>query len=144
MFSLLWRTANWLFFKTKPFSWTAWFGHCRASKCPFHMSINRTCAAHRGVYITNRVQTVYLLHHCRAYIGGACESFNRSVDSCNKILPLTLQGYRTPYSSYYPIKNKSRVVRSGSVPRNWSAHFYHSPEMAKGLHTYCIKTQKRI
>ena len=59
-----------LFFKMEPLSGNARFGHYRASKCPFNMSINRKCAAHRAVYITNGVQTLYLLRHCRAsYIG---------------------------------------------------------------------------
>ena len=70
--SMLRKTTSLLFFKTEPLSGTARFGRCRASKCPFHTSsINRTCAAHRAVYITNGVQTMYHLRHWRAYIGGA-------------------------------------------------------------------------
>ena len=66
------RTASWLFFKTEPPSGTPRFGRCKASKCPFHMSsINRTCAAHQGVYTTNGVQSVYFLYNCKANIGGA-------------------------------------------------------------------------
>ena len=63
-----------IFSRRNTLSGTSRFARCRASKCPFHTasSINRTCAAHRVVYITNGVQTVYLLRHCRAsYIRGA-------------------------------------------------------------------------
>ena len=78
--STLYRSTNRLFFKKEPLFGPPWLGRCKSSKCPFHMSIIRTCATHRAVYITNGIQTVYLLRHCRgSYV-------SRSVDSCNKIL----------------------------------------------------------
>ena len=91
--SVLCRTTSWLFLKTEPLSGNAQFGRWRTSNCPFHMSsINRTSAAHRALYITNAVQTVYVLRlHRPSFIHMtqvllSCKTFNRSVVSCNKVL----------------------------------------------------------
>ena len=55
-------------------------------------SINRTCAAHRAVYITNCVPPTSLQsthRRCWAshtWTNNCGKTFNRSVDSCNKVL----------------------------------------------------------
>ena len=129
---MLCRKANWLFFKTEPLSGIARFGRCKASKFLFHMSsIKQTCAAHRAVYITNVVQAVYLLRHCRAsYVGVLsftqmtqkmrlfCKTFNRSVDSSNKVL---LWHYRSTTHHTLHITPQKIVERCQIWwPRNWS------------------------
>ena len=96
---MLCRAANWSFFKREPLSGTTWFGYCRASKCPFHVSsLNQTCAALRAVYITNKVQIVYryvIAEHTSAVLSFmhmtqevwfTGKTFNHSVDSWNKVL----------------------------------------------------------
>ena len=73
MLSMLCRMTNSLLLKTEPLSGTAWFEHCGASKCLFHMSsINRTCAT--------TLQTGFILCHCRAYIG--CAELHTRPNKC--------------------------------------------------------------
>ena len=67
---MVYRTINWLFFKTEPLSGTARFVRYGVPKCPFHMSpINRTCAAHRA---QSTLQTGFKL--CRAYLLRLCRA----------------------------------------------------------------------
>ena len=85
--SMLCWTANWLFFKTEPLSRIARFGRCRASKYPFHISsINRTCTAHRAVFTKNVITSAALsFTHMTQWVQLFCKTFNRSVDSSNKV-----------------------------------------------------------
>ena len=82
------------------------------------MSINRTCAAHRAVYITNGFKTVYLLRHCGTYIG-VSELHTHDPISADvlqdfqSLRGLVQQGpplqYHTPYTSYYPTEDSQKV-----------------------------------
>ena len=107
MLGKLCRTANWLCFQTEPLSGTARFGRYRVSNCPFHMSINRTCAAHRAVYITNRVQTVHLLRHCRAPTS-AVLSFTHITNKCSCLLRLSIAPWTLAIRSFFDITKVER------------------------------------
>ena len=116
---MLYRAANWLFFKTEPLSGTSRFGLCTALKCPLHMSINRTCAAHRAVYITNVIETVYLLRHCRAsYIGGA--ELHTRHNKCSFLVRLSIAPWTRAIKSFSDVTGVPHTTLFILFHRKWS------------------------
>ena len=127
------RRTNWLFLKMEPLSGTARFGRCRISKCPFHMSINRPCAAHLEQstlqtgfklyisYVTAEPSTSAMLSftHTIQKVQLSCNTFNRSVDSCNKAL-----FWRYRLTTYHALDTTSLniVERCYSRSGDYSVH----------------------
>ena len=91
------------FFKKEPLSVTARFGCCRSSKCPYHMLMNRTCTAHRAVYITDGCWTSKTRPNrpkCCCLLRLSIDQWTRAIRSSSDV---------TPYSSYYPTENSREV-----------------------------------
>ena len=126
--SMLCRTASWLFFKTEPR-----FGRCRASKCPFHVSsINRTCVAHRVVYITNGFKLCSLSPTSLQSVRRWCWASYTWPNKCGRLVRLSiapwtrgnkviLWHYRSAIHNTLHTTPQKRVERRQiSWPRNWS------------------------
>ena len=106
--NMLCGTANWLFFGT------AGFGRCRTSKCPFHMSINWACAAHRAVYIANWCWDSHTWLNKWGCLCNSIASWTRTIRSFSDVtgLPCTYYSENSREVSEV-IRNISIKVRKG-------------------------------